>query len=159
MPGGEEYCTHDPHLEGAELFGSHKRRPDTPIGDDGKTHRPDTVNFSRPRPGKQITRSQPIPLLTIIEESFSYVQEVQVPLIAGLGVLRVTAVQKTKVDASLWHIAHIPHNSRKSCWANHGDTKKKCTARIVTNNKSVLTPTYTGMCHTNLQSVVTNSNT
>jgi hypothetical protein len=22
MPGGEEFCTRDPHLEGAEVFGS-----------------------------------------------------------------------------------------------------------------------------------------
>jgi hypothetical protein len=51
MPGGEEFCTRDPHLEGAEVFGSQKRRPDTPNGDDGETYRLDTVNFSRPRPG------------------------------------------------------------------------------------------------------------
>ena len=51
MPSGEDFCTRDPYLEGAEVFGSQKRRPDTPIGDDGKTHRPNTVNFSRPCPG------------------------------------------------------------------------------------------------------------
>jgi hypothetical protein len=68
MLGGEEFCTHDPHLEGAEVFGSQKRRPNTPIGDDGETHRPDTVNFSRPSPGKRVTRSQPETLSTIIEE-------------------------------------------------------------------------------------------
>ena len=50
MPGGKEFFTRDPHLEGAEVFGSQKRRPDTPIGDDGETHRHDTVNFSRPPP-------------------------------------------------------------------------------------------------------------
>jgi hypothetical protein len=60
MPGREEFCTRDPHLEGAEVFGSQKRRPDTPIGDDGETHRPDTVNFSCPPPGKRVTRSQPV---------------------------------------------------------------------------------------------------
>jgi hypothetical protein len=41
MPCGEEFCTCDPHLEGAEVFGSQKRRPDTPIGDDGETHHSD----------------------------------------------------------------------------------------------------------------------
>jgi hypothetical protein len=55
IPGGEEFWTRDPHLEGAEVFGSHKQRPHTPIGDDGETHRPDIVNFSRPRPGKRVT--------------------------------------------------------------------------------------------------------
>jgi hypothetical protein len=69
MPSGEEFCTRDPHLEGTEVFGSQKRRPDIPIGDDDDTHRPDTVNFSRPRPGKQVTRSQPVPIPTMIEES------------------------------------------------------------------------------------------
>ena len=48
MPGGEEFCTCNAHLKGAEVFGSQKQRPDTPIGDGGKIHRPDTVNFSRP---------------------------------------------------------------------------------------------------------------
>jgi hypothetical protein len=147
MPGGKEFCTHDPHLEGTEVFGSQKRRPDTPIGDDGETHRPDTVNFSRPPFGKRVTRSQPETLPTIIEESSSLVQEVQVPSPVGLGFQRVTAVQETKVDVSVWHIARIPYTSGKSCWANHAGTKKKYTARIVTNNKSIPAPTYTGMWH------------
>jgi hypothetical protein len=70
-----------------------------------------------------------------------------VPSPAGLGFQRVTAVQETKVDVSLWHIARIPYTSGKSCWANHAGTKKKCTAIIVTNNKSVIVPTYTGVWH------------
>ena len=46
-------------------------------------------------------------------------------------------------------LAYCPHThtSGKSCWANHANTKKKCTASIVTNNKSVPAPTYTGMWH------------
>jgi hypothetical protein len=70
-----------------------------------------------------------------------------VPSPAGLGFNRVTAVQETKVDVFLWHIARIPYTSRKSCWTNHASTKKKCNARIVTNNKSIPAPTYTGMWH------------
>jgi hypothetical protein len=101
MFGGEEFCICDPHLEGAEVFGSQKRRSDTPIGDDGDIHRPDTVNFSRPCPDKQVTRSQPVTLPTIIEEYSPSVQEVQVPSPAGLGFHRVTAVQETKVDVFL----------------------------------------------------------
>jgi hypothetical protein len=136
------------------VFGSQKRRPYTPIGDDGETHRPDTVNFSRPRPGKRVTRSQPETLPTIIEESSPSVQEVQVPSPVGLSFHRVIAVQETKVDVSLWHIVRIPHTSGKSCWANHAGTKKKWTARIVTNNKTVPVPTYTSMWyHYKLQSM------
>jgi hypothetical protein len=70
-----------------------------------------------------------------------------VPSPAGLGFHRVTAVQEIKVDVSLWHNARIPHTSGKSYWTNHAGTKKKCTAKIVTNNKSVHAPTYTGMWH------------
>jgi hypothetical protein len=70
------------------VFGSQKRRPDTPIGDDGDTHRPDTVNFSCPPPSKRVTRSQLETLPTIIEESSPSVQEVQVPSPAGLGFKR-----------------------------------------------------------------------
>ena len=55
MPGGEEFCSRDPHLEGAEVFGSQKQKPDTPIGDDSETHHPDFVNFSRPHPAKRVT--------------------------------------------------------------------------------------------------------
>jgi hypothetical protein len=69
------------------------------------------------------------------------------PSLARLGFHRVTAVQEIKVDVSLWHIARIPHISGKTCWVNHAGTKKKCTARIVTNNNSVPAPTSTGMWH------------
>ena len=109
MPGGEEFCTCDPHLEGAEMYGSHKRRPGIPIGDDGEIHRPDTVNFSRPRPDKRVTRSQPETLPTIIEEFSLTVQEVQMPSPAELGFHRITAVQETKANVSLWHVARIPY--------------------------------------------------
>jgi hypothetical protein len=154
MLGAKDFCTRDPHLEGAEVFGSQKRRSDTPIGHAGETHRPDTVNFSHPRPGKRVTRSHPETLPTIIEESSPSVQEVQMPSPARLDFNRVTALQETKVDVSLWHIVRIPYTSGKSCWANHVSTKKKCTARTVTNNKSILVSTYTGMWnHYKLQSM------
>src|SRR5579875_60245 len=32
MPGAEDLCTHTPHLKRGEIFGSQKRKPDTPIG-------------------------------------------------------------------------------------------------------------------------------
>ena len=147
MRSGKEFCTCNPHLEGAEVFGSQKQRSDIPIVNDGETHRPDTVNFSRPRPDKRGTRSQLLILPTIIEESSLCLQEVQVPSLAGIGFYRVTVVQETKVDVFLWHIARISHTSRKSCWVNHAKTKKKCTAKIITNNKSIPTSTYFDMWH------------
>jgi hypothetical protein len=61
--GVDEFCTHSPHLEGAEVFGSQKRKPDTPIGADDETHRPDTVNFSRLHVAQRTTRSHAYPCL------------------------------------------------------------------------------------------------
>ena len=54
MLGAEDFCTREPHLEGAEVFGLQKQKPDTPIGADSETHRPDTINFSCPRLGKRV---------------------------------------------------------------------------------------------------------
>jgi hypothetical protein len=44
----------------------------------------------------------------------------------------------------LWHIARLPYNSGKSCWAMQAVTKKKCIAKIVLNGKSTPAPTYSG---------------
>ena len=68
MPGTDDFCTPDPHHEGAEVFGSQKRKPDTPIGVDDETHRPDTISFSRPYPLKRVTRACAATLPTIKEE-------------------------------------------------------------------------------------------
>ena len=67
-PEGEKLCTHDAHLEGAEVFGSRKRKADVPIGADDETHRPDTVSYSRPRIGRRVTRARAENLSTIHEE-------------------------------------------------------------------------------------------
>ena len=74
MPGAEDFCTREPHLEGVEVFGSQKRKPDTPIGANSETHRPDTNNFSCPRLGKRVTRSGAATLPTVIEEVSPSVQ-------------------------------------------------------------------------------------
>ena len=68
MPSAEDFCTREPHLEGAEVFGLQKRKPDTPIGADSETHRPNTINFSCPRLGKKVTRSGAATLPIVIEE-------------------------------------------------------------------------------------------
>ena len=45
-----DFCIRDPHHERAEVFGSQKRKPDTPIGADDETHRPDRVVNASVRP-------------------------------------------------------------------------------------------------------------
>jgi hypothetical protein len=49
MPGVEEFCTRESHFEGEEVFGSQKRKADLPLGSKHESHKPDRVNFSRPR--------------------------------------------------------------------------------------------------------------
>ena len=69
MLGADDFCTRDPHHEGVEVFGSQKQKPDTPIGADDETHKPDTIIFSRPHPLKRVTRARAATLPTIPEES------------------------------------------------------------------------------------------
>ena len=145
MPGAQDFCTRDAHFEGAEIFGSRKRKADVPLGAEEETHRPDTVNFSRPRMGRRVTRSRAQNLSTIREEV-----EVEdgpaLPLApSGIDFQRVTAVEETPVNEKLWHIARLNKNSAKSCWAQMAVTRKKCTSRIVQNGKSTPAPTYTGI--------------
>ena len=101
MPGAEDFCTCKPHLEGAEVFGSQKRKPDTPIRADSETHRPDTINFSCPRPSKRVTRSGAATLPTVIEEVSPFVQEVLSHVAAGLDFRRITANQESKINEKL----------------------------------------------------------
>ena len=143
--GVDELCTHSLHLEGTEVFGAQKRKYYIPIGADDKTHRPDTLNFSRPRVAQRTTRSHASPLPIIVEESSPYVLEVPPPLPIGLDFRRVTVVLESEVDEKLWHIARVPYNSSKACWAMHAVTKKKCTAKIVSNSKSTPAPVYLGV--------------
>jgi hypothetical protein len=48
MPGAEKFHTPEPHFEGEEVFGSHKRKADIPLESEHESHRPDRVNFSCP---------------------------------------------------------------------------------------------------------------
>ena len=145
MPNGDKFCTCNPHLEGGEVFGPQKHKSDTPIVADEETHCPNIVNFPCPHITHRTTRSQATPLSTIVKESSLSMLEVAPPPPIGLDFCLVTVVQESKVDEKLWHIAHIPYNSSKACWAMHTVTKKKCTTKIVTNGKSTPAPTYLGV--------------
>ena len=74
MLGADDFCNWDPHHERAEVFGSQKRKPDTPIGVDNETHRPDTISFSRLHPLKRVTRARVATLPTIAEEVEPYME-------------------------------------------------------------------------------------
>ena len=144
MPRADDFCTRDPHHEGAEVFGSQKRKPDTPFGADDETHRPDTISFSRPPPLKRVTRARAATLPTIPEEVEPCMERIQPLPPVGTDIRRITAVLESTVNKKTWHIARVPKTSAKACWAQMAVTKKKCTARIVLHGKSTPAPTYSG---------------
>jgi hypothetical protein len=55
--GAELFCTRAPHMAGEEVFGSQKRKADVLLGFEGESHRPDKVNFSRPRIATRSSRA------------------------------------------------------------------------------------------------------
>ena len=145
MPRADKFCNRDPHHEGAEVFGSQKRKPDTPIGADEDSHRPDIVNFSQPHPPKRVTRSHATTLPTIVEEVDGSAKQLHASPSSGTDIRHVTTVQESNVNERTWHIARIPKTSAKACWAQMAVTKKKCTTRIVLHGKSTSAPTYSGL--------------
>lgn len=156
VPGVAEYCTREPHLEGEEIFGSEKRRPNLPPGSEYDSHRPDKVNFSRPRVSSRSRTRNPTPVVcldTISEEAChianednTELQESNNPMSAATIVepSQVRSVQETVCDESQWHIARLSKTSSKACFALQAVTRKKCVAKIVQGNRGTAAPTYTG---------------
>jgi hypothetical protein len=72
LPGVELFCTHEPHMAGEEVFGSQKRKADIPLGFEGESHRPDKVNFSRPRIASRSSKANhaSCSLPDVVEELF-----------------------------------------------------------------------------------------
>ena len=111
MPVADEFCTRDPDHEGAEVFGSQKQKPNTPIRADEDSYKPDTVNFSWPYPPKQVTRSHASTLPTIVEEVGGSVEQVHALPPFGIYICHITTVQESNVNERTWHIARIPKTS------------------------------------------------
>ena len=141
IPRVDEFFIHDPHHEGAEVFGSQKWKLDISIGADEDSHRPNTVNFSRPRPPKRVMRSH----ATIVEKVESFAEQVHTSPLPITDICHVTAVQESNVNERTWSIACVPKTSAKACWIQMAITKKKCTAWIVLHGKSTPAPTYFGL--------------
>lgn len=144
-PARMKLCTRSPHLEVVKNFGLPKRKPGIPIRADDETHHPDTVNFSHPCLAHRTTKSHASPLLTIVVGSSPSMLEVPPPPIPNHDFCLVNYVQQSKVDEKVRHIAGISYNSSKACWAMHAVTKKKCTAKIVSNRKSTPPAAYLGV--------------
>jgi hypothetical protein len=116
LPGAELFCTRTPHMAGEEVFGSQKRKVDVPLGFEGESHRPDMVNFSRPRIATRSSRANhaTCSLPDVVEEVSPEVQEDQAP--DNLGTMgdverpgHVTAVHETACKETEWQIARLPY--------------------------------------------------
>ena len=142
MLGADEFCTQDAHHEGTEVFGSQKRKPDTPIIANEEIHRLDTINFFWPHSMKRVTKAQVATLPTIVEEVKTSIEEVQPLPRARTDVHRITTVQESRVNEMAWHIARVPKTSAKAYWAKIAVTKNKCTAHIILYGKSTSAPIY-----------------
>ena len=152
MTGAEEFCSREPHFKGEEVFGSMKRKFDLPPGSEHDSHRPDKVNFSRPRvelrssktcSSAQACKDDP-PEPSDADIQLPRTEKEVTPRVVP-KVTHVTAVQETACDETQWHIARLPKTSAKACFTQQAITKKKCIAKIVQDGKSTTAPTYTGM--------------
>ncbi len=155
IPGVGRYCTRNPHLEGEEVFGSQNRMSDVPPGSEHDSHRPDKVNFSRPRVTTRYTRAttslinssviseKSIPAATEDHQEL-YMSTTSIPASTTLVDPPITCVQEIECDETQWHIARLPKTSAKACFALQALTRKKCVAKIVQENKTTAAPTYIG---------------
>jgi hypothetical protein len=127
-PGAADVLTKEKGLEGAEIFGSMKRKLDHPPGSAHDSHRSDTVNYSIPAMGTRSTRAR-------IQEALSD---------PTCGVQHTTSVQESECDPSKWHIARLSNRSGRKCQALQAQTRKKCDAKISKGARGTAAPTYSG---------------
>ena len=127
--GMEFFCTRTPHTVGKEVFGSQKRKANIPLGFEGKSYRPDKVNFSRPQIAIRSSRANHpnCSLPDVVEELSPKLQEDQAPNNLGtVGDIRrpshVTAIRETACSETEWHIARLPKTSVKACFAQQAIT-------------------------------------
>jgi hypothetical protein len=146
MLGVEEFCTREPHFEDEEVFGSQKSKADILLGSEHESHRPDRVNFSRPRVRTRSTAAADAScsLSDIPEEPSTDLQEHPIPNVNS-RTTHVTAIHETACKESEWHIARLSKASAKACFAQHAITKKNYKAKIVQGNTATAAPTYTGV--------------
>ena len=134
------------------MFGSIKQKLDLPPGSEHDSHRPDKVNFSRPRVELRSSKTKCSAEAFKDGPSEPTYGDIQLPTTekdvtprAVQKLTHVTAVQETACDETQWHIARLAKTSAKACFAQQAITKKKCIAKFVQGAKSTAAPTYTGM--------------
>ena len=113
-----------------------------PLGCEHDSHRPDKVNFSRPRVRtRSSVAGMSIAATTPLDEDISFRADVDVmetmpsrehpECPQNRHPMHVRGIQETDCDKREWHISRLPKSSAKACFAQQAVTKKKCTARIV----------------------------
>lgn len=127
-PGAADVLSKGKGLEGAEIFGSTKRKLDLPPGSALDSHRLDKVNYSIPAMNTRSSRER-------IEKALSDPTH---------GVQHTTSVQESECDPSKWHIARLPNRSARKCQALQAQTRRKCDARVSRGARGTPAPTYLG---------------
>ena len=90
------------------------------------THQPYKVNYFIPRPNTRVRRS-------CIEESLISTEH---------SVAHTTSMLEIDLVSSHWHIAQLPTNFAKRCWAMQTNTWTLCNAKIGTGKHDTPVPTY-----------------
>lgn len=129
FPGAGDLPDHSIVLEGAEIFGSTKRKLNLPPGSEFDSHRPDKVNYSIPKPNTRSTRQR-------IEESLKSPQH---------HVSHATRVMESNCDPKQWHIARLPKSSGRQCQALQSISGEACRTKISQGANGTPAPTYAGM--------------
>ena len=127
MPEGKKWCTRIPHFEGEEVFGSTAQKLNLPLGSQFDSHRPEKINFSRPkvqrttRKGRHKSAPAAIDLSLPSSPTSNDIRIMFLPpsasTIVGVQVKHVTSVEESDYDARQWHIAQLPKTSKKKCFA------------------------------------------
>ena len=89
---------------------------------DCDSHRPNKVNYSIPRPNTRVKNA-------CIEEYLNF---------AEYGVAHITSVLETDCPSSHWHIARLPSNSAKRCWAMQAKTMTLCDVKVIIGKHDTL---------------------
>jgi hypothetical protein len=138
MPRAEEFCTREPHFEGEEVFGSQKRKADIPLGSEHESHRPDRVNFSRPRVRTRSTAAAgaSCSLSDIPEEPSTNLQEHPIPNVYS-KTTHVTTIYETACKETEWHISRRMWLAREPGAGSGEQGKRERGAGIVVRNPEI----------------------
>ena len=107
-------------MAGEEVFGSQKRKANVPLGFEGESHRPDKVNFSRPRIQTRSSRAKHAScnLPDVVEELSLDLQEDQVHNNQGTTTDvgragHVTSVHETACKETEWSLQGCPRPQQR----------------------------------------------